>query len=257
MNYQLSKFVLQSNRLGNSRLIRVLCPIDTTKRYPVLYVHDGEYCFRLDTPSECECMSLDKALETTGHEMIIVTIEAMQWQKRTKEYSPFPWSKDAEKYLHPGEEEGDIYLDWLINEVKPLIDRTFPTLTDFKNTFLLGCSLGALISLYASVKYPYVFSKVGLMSLASWGNEPALLDLISTSNINKSIAYFMRVGTEEGTPRDLINLGPCYVKINENAYATLRKHGVNNIDFAINPGRRHKTIEWEKDMPRFISWLFE
>jgi predicted alpha/beta superfamily hydrolase len=56
---KLDCFPLASKSLGNSRKICVLYPEDSSKKYPVLYVHDGEYCFRLDTPGSSESMELD------------------------------------------------------------------------------------------------------------------------------------------------------------------------------------------------------
>jgi predicted alpha/beta superfamily hydrolase len=90
---KLDKFLLPSRKLGNARTIRVYYPEDKSKRYPVLYVHDGEFCFRKDTPADYESMELDLALEKTGKQLIIVTIEAMHWQIRTREYSPFRGSE--------------------------------------------------------------------------------------------------------------------------------------------------------------------
>ncbi|MDY0345907.1 MAG: alpha/beta hydrolase-fold protein [Bacilli bacterium] len=253
----LDTFLLSSSALGNTRKIRVYYPDDLTKRYPVLYVHDGEFCFREDTPLSYECLELDIALKTVAQDLIIVSIEAMPWQIRTREYSPFPWIDEAQKYLPAGQELGDVYLEWLINNVKPLIESKYPVYTDYQHTYMMGCSLGALISIYASAKYANLFSKIGLFSLASWGNHKALLDYLSYRQKDLHASYFIRVGDAEGTPRDLHkSLVNCYVPLNEDVVNHLTDLGVKNLDFKVNPGRFHKTIEWAKDMPEFISWLF-
>ncbi len=123
---------------------------------------------------------------------------------------------------------------------------------------MMGCSLGALISIYASAKYANLFSKIGLFSLASWGNHKALLDYLSFRQKDLHASYFIRVGDAEGTPRDLHkSLVNCYVPLNEDVVNHLTDLGVKNLDFKVNPGRFHKTIEWAKDMPEFISWLFK
>jgi len=254
MEMNFTKFALYSKTLGNSRHIRVYYPRHQNKRCPVLYVHDGEFCFRADTPDGYECLSLDLALEQIGKEMIIVSLEAMSWQIRTREYSPFHWIGDAEKYLPKGEEQGDVYLEWVIKEVKPYIDEHFWTKPDCEHTFMMGCSLGALISLYAGAKYPDTFSKIGSFSLASWGNHQALLAFLDKNPYEKT-KLFMRVGTEEGIPRDLVNLGNCYVGLNREVYEHLKALGTTNINFKINEGTRHKTSAWEKDMPEFLTWL--
>ncbi|HUR15830.1 MAG TPA: alpha/beta hydrolase-fold protein, partial [Candidatus Limnocylindrales bacterium] len=58
------------------------------------------------------------------------------------------------------------YLDWLTGEIKPLIDRTFPTDPSRDATGTIGSSLGGLISLYAMVRHPDVFGMIGAMSSA-------------------------------------------------------------------------------------------
>jgi predicted alpha/beta superfamily hydrolase len=258
MKMKLDTFLLSSLELGNTRKIRVYYPDDSTKRYPVLYVHDGEFCFREDTPPSYECLELDKALEATARNLIIVSVEAMPWQIRTREYSPFPWIGEAQKHLPAGQELGDVYLEWLISCVKPLIDSKYPSYTDYQHTYMMGCSLGALISIYASAKYANLFSKIGLFSLASWGNHKALLDYLSSKQKDLNADYFIRVGDAEGTPRDLHNsLANCYVPLNVDVVNHLTKLGIKNLDFKINQGRFHKTFEWAKDMPAFISWLFK
>lgn len=253
---KLDYHVFASASLGNSRRVKILYPETQEGRYPVLYVHDGEYAFRKDTPESYECLSLDKALEKIQKKMIIVALPAMEWQKRTREYSPFPWIDEAKKYLSPGEEEGKKYLKFLTSEVMPYIEDNYPVLKGRENTYMLGCSLGAVITCYASAAYASLFSEFGLFSLASWGNEKALLLYLDEHRPPKDSSYFIRTGENEGIPRDLKTLGCCYPKLAEDLVAELRKDGISAIDFALNPGRAHKTAEWEKDMPDFLSFLF-
>ncbi len=252
---KLDCFPLASKSLGNSRKIRVLYPEDSSKKYPVLYVHDGEYCFRLDTPGSSESMELDKALGS--HEMVIVSLAAQEWRTRTREYSPFPWVGEARKYLRPGEEEGVTYLEWLICEVMPYIEAHYPVKKGRENAFMLGCSLGAVLSIYASAKYPTIFSRFGSCSLASWGNEKALLSALEQAEVPAETRFFIRVGSEEGIPRDLASLGCCYPRLSEELVSMLQKKGLKKVDYRLNEGRQHKTAEWAKDMPDFIDFLFK
>jgi predicted alpha/beta superfamily hydrolase len=252
---KLDHFSLTCPALNNSQSIRVFYPDNRAKHYPVLYVHDGEFCFRRDTPKDYESMELDLALGQ--REMIIVSIAAQPGAERTREYSPFPWVNEAQKYLHPGEEKGDVYLSWVVQELLPYIESHYPALKGRDNTFMLGCSLGAVITAYASAKYSAFFSRFGLCSLASWGNEEALLAQIKKSKILAKSHYFIRVGGNEGVPRDLLSLGECYPRLAQDFVSLLRQKRVATIDFKLNPGRRHKTIEWAKDMPDFIDFLLK
>ena len=252
---KLDKFLFASRSLGNERTVRVLYPENSSIRYPVLYVHDGLAAFRRDTPASWECFSFDEALEKIHQDLIIVAIEAKEPLIRTREYSPFPWVGEANKYLHSGEEEGDLYLEWLLQDLKPFIDSHYQTLTDRSHTFMFGTSLGGLISVYAASKHPETFSKIGCFSLASWGNERALLSFVKASNINQGTSFFIRVGEKEGIPRDLVSLGACYPRLSENLVSLLKEKG-SAVDFARNPLNRHCTKDWEKDVPSFLEWLF-
>lgn len=254
---KLDKFSFYVPELNDYRVIRVLYPEDRSKRYPVLYVHDGTYCFRKDTPPSYECMSLDEALQNQSREMIVVTIEAPEWQERTKDYSPFYWVGEAASHLPQGQQRGEVYISFIVHVLKPFIDTKYPSNPSYLTTYMLGCSLGAQISLYASCAFPNVFSKIGLCSLASWGNQKAMLDYIRSHHPNINTSYFMRVGTNEGTPRNFVSLKDCYVRISQEIKNCLTDEIKVAVDFKINPGRQHKTAEWAKDMPDFINFLFK
>jgi pimeloyl-ACP methyl ester carboxylesterase len=68
------------------------------------------------------------------------------------------------KALYGGDPLSDGYLKFIVNELKPRIDREFRVKTDRKNTAIMGSSMGALISLYAVDEYPQVFGGAGMMS---------------------------------------------------------------------------------------------
>ena len=252
MEYKLEKFPFFSKILSNERDIRVYFPSGEGP-YPVLFVHDGEVAFRRDTPEGWESLEIDQALGE--RELVVVAIAALPWQERTKEYSPFPWNHEAEKWLPKGEEKGEKYLRFLMEELIPYIESHYPVSRKREQRFMMGCSLGAQISVYASAAYPDSFSKIGCFSLASWGNEEAFLAYLRENHPRKDTSFFVRVGTEEGIPRDLASYGCCYPEKSQNLLRILKEIGIQDVDFLINQGRRHKTIEWSKDMPRFLAFL--
>ncbi len=249
----MDKFPFASEILGNQRDIRVYFPAGEGP-FPVLYLHDGEVAFRLDTPEGWESLEIDKAIGQKR--LIVVAIAALQWQERTKEYSPFPWNHEAAKWLKEGEEKGEAYLRFLVEELVPYIESRYPASKKREERFMMGCSLGAQISVYASARYPDLFSRIGCFSLASWGNEEAFLSYLDEHRPRLDTSYFIRVGTEEGIPRDLLSYGTCYPEKSGNLLRKLQEIGIEDIDFRTNEGRRHKTIEWSKDMPAFLGFLF-
>jgi predicted alpha/beta superfamily hydrolase len=114
-------------------------------------MHDGQNVFDEATSAYGE-WGVDEALDTLGtryKEIMVVAIDN-SGDKRINEYSPY----DMEKY---GKGEGDQYVDFLVQTLKPYIDKHYRTKKDEKNTFIAGSSMGGLISFYAILKYPKVF----------------------------------------------------------------------------------------------------
>jgi enterochelin esterase-like enzyme len=146
------------------------------RRFPVLYMHDGQNIFN---PSEAyggQSWEVDRALEVlvAAGELPGVIVVGV-WNggdQRWREYAP---QKPFEPYLgtptvapflaHAGGPPfSDAYLAFLVDELKPVIDATYPTLPDRANTVVMGSSMGGLISLYALEQYPEVFGAAGCVS---------------------------------------------------------------------------------------------
>ena len=169
---------LHSPQLDNQRDILVYLPPAYTqgdKRYPVIYMHDGQNLFDRVTSYAGE-WQVDETMETLsqeGLEAIIVGIPNMGVE-RMAEYSPFP---DARH----GGGRGEAYLAFLVETVKPLIDRDFRTLTGRLHTGIIGSSMGGLISLYAFFRYADHFALAGVMSPSVWFARPALSDFLHST----------------------------------------------------------------------------
>ncbi|MEX2547906.1 MAG: alpha/beta hydrolase-fold protein [Chloroflexota bacterium] len=160
---------LNSPELSRSREITVYVPPslasgeDKGRRYSVIYFHDGQNVFDSKTSYVGE-WHVDETLEKLargGIEAIAVGIPNAA-DDRMDEYSPWRGRSGFGRRLVGG--SGGAYLEWLVESVKPMVDRSFPTRTDREGTGTMGSSLGGLISLYAVAKYPHVFGFVGAMS---------------------------------------------------------------------------------------------
>jgi predicted alpha/beta superfamily hydrolase len=144
-------------------------------RYPVLYMHDGQNIFDHSAAFGGESWRVDQALtrlieEGKVHGAIVVGV----WNSpiRWREYMPQkPYEAPALQKHHPrileragGPPLSDAYLKFLVEELKPFIDNRYRTLPDQQNTFIMGSSMGGLISLYAISEYPQVFCGAGCIS---------------------------------------------------------------------------------------------
>ena len=185
---------LSSPQLRNARDLLVYLPPSyhySGRRYPVIYMHDGQNLFDHATSFAGE-WGVDETMEglayTEGLEALIVGIPNAGSQ-RLAEYTPF-----ADP--HYGGGRGDAYLNFVTGTVKPLIDRDFRTLPAPRYTGVMGSSLGGLISLYAFFRYPAIFGFAGVMSPSLWFAEEAIFHYIEAAAYHPGKLY-LDAGTRE------------------------------------------------------------
>jgi len=169
---------LHSPQLGGARDILIYLPASYAtgqRRYPVLYMHDGQNLFDPDTSFSGE-WGVDHALVALADcdtEAIVVAIPN-GGARRLDEYSPFSDS-------HHGGGDGDAYLRYITDTIKPIVDADFRTLPDREFTGLLGASMGGLISLFGFFERPEVFGFAGVMSPSLWFAEGEIFSYIEAS----------------------------------------------------------------------------
>lgn len=147
---------------------------DSTDRYPVIYMHDGQNLFDKSTTSYGAEWGIDEAMShlvATGKARAAIIVGIWSTPKRFLEYMPAKAAPDIIKIGVAGAPDyaranllSDKYLAFLVEELKPHIDRSFRTLTGPSDTFIMGSSLGGLISAYAVGEYPEVFGAAACIS---------------------------------------------------------------------------------------------
>ena len=185
--------------LSNQRNIIIYLPPsytkETARRYPVLYMHDGNNVFDSQTAFMGVEWEVDEASETlirhgAIEESIIVGV--YNTAHRMDEYTPIR----SGKY---GGGSGRQYLEFLIKELMPVINQRFRTLKGAQHTGIMGSSLGGLISLYAGFAYPDAFSMVGSLSPSLWwGDHYMEREFIPAQKHHKGMKIWMDMGTREG-----------------------------------------------------------
>jgi predicted alpha/beta superfamily hydrolase len=189
-----------SKSLGNSRTIVVYLPPgyekDVKRRYPVLYMHDGQNLFDASTSFigvEWQADETAERLIKAGAIEPLIIVGLYNTPERMTEYSP-----DFDKDRQAGG-KGDAYAKFLVEEVKPIIDKTYRTKPDRADTGVAGSSMGGLISLHICRKYPKVFSRCGVISPAlMWNDRSILKDIESDHAWTKGIRFWVDMGSEEG-----------------------------------------------------------
>ena len=172
-NFQ-SKFVAARN-------VDVWLPegYSTAKKYNVVYMHDGQMLFDSTQTWNKKEWKVDEVfsqlIKDKKIERCIVVGIWNNGSERISEYFPNkifnqltePTQKKlSEKYFNGKSANGDNYLKFIVSELKPYIDKNFSTYDDKDHTFMMGSSMGGLISIYAISEYPAVFSGVACLSTA-------------------------------------------------------------------------------------------
>ena len=211
-----------------------------TKKYPVLYMHDGQNLFNEQTAPFGE-WGVDEALDSLskkGIDVILVGIDH-GGDKRMTEYDPY----DNEKY---GKGEGKKYVDFLALTLKPFIDRKYRTIPDSMHTFIAGSSMGGLISMYALIKYPGVFGGGGIFSPAFY-LAPDIFTEVANANLGKAVRkfYFYAGGKESNVMVPDMDKMLRIVEAKGN-YKTRR---------VMDPTAKHNEAAWRSEFADFIQFL--
>lgn len=229
-------------QLNRHRRIWIYLPPDyssSSKQYPVLYMHDGQNLFD-DATSFSGEWGVDEFLDSIFNkgkkEVIVIGIDNGQ-DKRMSEYNPW-------EFQQFGKGEGDLYVDFLVNTLKPFIDMTYRTKKDKRNTYIAGSSMGGLISYYAVLKYPKVFGGAGIFSPAFW-TAPQISGFTDKNLKKVNSKLFFYAGAKEGK-----TMVPEMKKI-ENKIMKSSKTPVKEI---IDAEASHNENAWKKWFPAFYEW---
>ena len=164
---------------------------DKEKRYPVLYMQDGANVFvswRIDEIAEKLIAS--KEIEPL---IIVGVAHGGTEDDRFNDYTPTRVAAQGKGGM------ADLYGRMLVEELKPLIDSKYRTLTEATHTGLGGSSLGGLASLYLGLKYPGTFGKLAVMSPSIWWDNKVIVRNVKSLQAKPSSRIWLDVGTEEGT----------------------------------------------------------
>jgi predicted alpha/beta superfamily hydrolase len=173
-----------------ARNVEVMLPpgYSAEKAYDVIYMHDGQNIFNPETSYAGVAWEVDKAIiRLIEEEKIRPSIIVAIWNtpKRMQEYMPAKPSDlvsyKAEKARWDDVIISDNYLKFIVTELKPFIDNTYSTRPNRESTFVMGSSMGGLISLYALTEYPEVFGGAGCISAHWLALDGVFLDYVKNN----------------------------------------------------------------------------
>ncbi|MCU0772263.1 MAG: alpha/beta hydrolase-fold protein [Verrucomicrobia bacterium] len=230
-----------------SRMVRVLLPRgytqNTAKRYPVLYLHDGQNVFDPGGPYGSWSADATVARETGQgrmRECIVVGVDNSV--NRILEYLPPTDAYGGSAGL------GDKYRDYLLNNVRPYINTTYRTLTESSNTLTAGSSMGGLIALYLG-RSSTNFGRIAILSPAFW-TAPNYMAQVRAGAKGPGQVY-LDMGTAEttGAWNDALAY---YDTLLLQSYAP----GAD-MRFVVGCGDQHNEAAWKKRLPGVLQFLLD
>lgn len=197
------------SKFAEPRNIDVWLPADYSKnkRYAVLYMHDGQNLFNPAESFSGIDWGIDETLQrlmSEGKVRDTIVVGIWNTAHRVIEYSPQKAfdlvnhkNLKPSKYVAAREGESDKYLKFIVFELKPFIDKTYSTKPDRDNTFVMGSSMGGLMSLYAVSEYPEIFGGAACLSTHFPLGQGVMLEYMKSSLPSpKTHKIYFDYGTE-------------------------------------------------------------
>ena len=245
---------------GTNRPLHIYLPDDyvwSTERYPVMYFFDGHNLFLNEDATYGKSWGMKEFLEGWGKKMIIVGIECgHDGEERLSEYLPYMANKGS--HFDRFEPMGQATMDWIVNEIKPVIDRDYRTIPFRECTGIGGSSMGGLMALYAGIHYNRWFSKAACVSSAiGFCMRPLMADM-RRSEMNPDTRLYLSWGTREAWG----------CKNPDKEDRSSKTYGWNKrvADYAASVGAAvklhcqvgagHCEADWEKLVPIFMDFLW-
>ena len=213
------------------------------EHYPVLYMHDGQNIFDAYTSfvGEWEVDETLNDLEDQGVKVPIVVAIDHGGVYRIDELTP--WANP----IHGGG-EGEAYINFIVETLKPFIDEQYRTLPDRNHTGIMGSSLGGLITHYGALEHQDIFSKAGIFSPSYWFSDTVWTFVQETGKLDAMRLYQM-TGSLESVP-----MVPFTLMMHDSLLSV--GFSENEVKTIIIEGGQHNELLWRTQFEEAYLWLF-
>lgn len=247
----------KSRVFRNTRFVRVWLPpgyddsASENRRYPVLYLNDGQNLFESATAFAGVEWQVDETADRLIRDgvvppLIIVGIDNTG-KARMREYMPH-------RSLMMMRVKGSRYPDFLMNEVMPFVARRYRVASGPENTGLGGSSLGALIALYTAMVRRGVFGRLLLESPSLWAASRQLITESREVGVWPE-RVFLAAGTAEAGRKDR---DQSVVDDVRELAEIMHRAGLNEnrLRMVIEEGASHNEAAWAQRFPQALEFLF-
>jgi predicted alpha/beta superfamily hydrolase len=238
---------LRMPALGFARQLRVYLPpgyAQGSRRYPVLYMFDGQNLFD-DATSYVGEWGVDEAMDALARERdfpaIVVGIDHGN-ELRINELIPY-WNV---RFLPNA---GAAFVADVVQAIKPFVDVNYRTQPGREHTAILGSSLGGLSADYTIHRYPEVFGKAGVFSPSYWVSDEPFAVARRTPLPADSRVYLYMGGKEGEESVPQVARMAAILHAQPGA-------GAESVALRIVPEAEHNETAWRAEFPRAVRWLF-
>ena len=244
---------------GSNRPLHIYLP-DTydqsDERYPVMYFFDGHNLFYDSDATYGKSWGFKAFLENWNKNMIIVGMECSHvGNERLEEYLPYPATTTA---FGPLAVKGNETLEWIVNQVKPMIDREYRTYPNRACTGSAGSSMGGLMAIRGVLGYNRYFSKAACVSSAIGFCPEAVMADVSGAQIDPDTRVYLSWGSQEAwgrhDPWHEDPRSPSY-RWNHTVAGQVEKRGGAAWVFC-QEGGGHCEADWEKIVPGVMDFMW-
>ncbi len=244
------KWDFSSTLLGNTRGVWVYLPPTSlenpTYRAPVLYMHDGQNLFDPAAAFGGVTWQVPETLDAAAQDASILEVIVVGPENagaaRLDEYTP-----TADPSYGGG--KGELYLRMLVEELKPKVDAELKTRPERDSTYLMGSSLGGLITGWAGVTHSDVFGRIGVVSPSTWWDGRVLLTKVATTAAapRRPTRVYLDCGDQNDGLADTQDLAK--------AYRALGYADDKDFLFVVQAGAAHNETYWAQRLPRALRFL--
>lgn len=264
-----------ASRFISTRPVDVWLPADYAERtrrgerFQVLYMHDGQMLFDPTTTWNRQAWHVDVALDRLMRSgRVAPAIVVAIWNRdkfRASEYFPrkvlerLPPAQRRlmlDTYME-GRAQSDDYLRFLVDELKPVIDRRYATRREPASTFIMGSSRGAVLSVYAMSEYPHVFGGAAGLSVHWIGSfeRNAAIPMATFAYLSEHLPAPSghRLYLDRGTETLDALYGPSF----DFAGEVIRERGYTDENYLqrVFPGTDHSEQAWAQRVEIALQFL--
>jgi predicted alpha/beta superfamily hydrolase len=241
----------RSRFLRNQRDIIIYLPPNydeqADRRFPVLYLHDGQNLFDGATAFNGQDwhvgQTADYAISMGLVEPLIIVGIYNTGKARIREYTPT-------KVPRLGGGRADRYAKFLIDELKPFVDREYRTRPEASRTGIGGSSLGGLVSIYVGLKFSHIFGRIAALSPSVWWNQRIIVRFAAAAPVEPRPLIWLDIGTREG-PRIVDD-----VEKFRDVLLTKGWQYDRDLHYERVEGAEHNEAAWAARVGPFLQFLF-